>query len=103
MQTLRGLHPIFVSISPRVVLLTLHNCTNLNLRIAINNTLNSLQSRVLLEGISLCHDSHQLLSLEKDSDIAINNLGNTITKTAAQTMKIIYTLTDIDEEESEGE
>ena len=33
----------------------------------------------------------------------INNLGTTITKTAAQTMKIIYTLTDIDEEESEGE
>ena len=34
----------------------------------------------------------------------INNLGTTITKTAAQTMKIVYTLTDVDEEEeSEGE
>ena len=32
----------------------------------------------------------------------INNLGTTITKTAAQTMKIIYTLTDIDEEEQAG-
>lgn len=31
----------------------------------------------------------------------INNLGTTITKTVAQTMKIIYTLTDIDEEEEE--
>lgn len=31
----------------------------------------------------------------------INNLGAPITKTAAQTMKIIYTLTDIDEDEDE--
>lgn len=34
----------------------------------------------------------------------INNLATTITKTAAQTMKIVYTLTDIeDEDEDEGE
>lgn len=31
----------------------------------------------------------------------INNLGTTITKTAAQTMKIIYTLTDITEEDEQ--
>lgn len=33
----------------------------------------------------------------------VNNLAAPIVKTAAQTMKIIYTLTDIDEEDGEGE
>lgn len=33
----------------------------------------------------------------------INNLGTTITKTAAQTMKIIYTLTDVDSEDEDDE
>ena len=33
----------------------------------------------------------------------INNLASEITKTAAQTMKIVYTLTDIDEDEEEEE
>jgi hypothetical protein len=32
----------------------------------------------------------------------INNLSSPITKTAAQTMKIIYTLTDVDDEDEEG-
>ena len=32
----------------------------------------------------------------------INNLSSPITKTAAQTMKIVYTLTDVDEEEPEN-
>ena len=32
----------------------------------------------------------------------INNLGTTITKTAAQTMKIIYTLTDVDDEDAQN-
>ena len=31
----------------------------------------------------------------------INNLGTTITKTAAQTMKIIYTLIDVTEEDEQ--
>ncbi len=33
----------------------------------------------------------------------INNLGSTITKTAAQTMKIVYTLTDIEDEDEEDD
>lgn len=33
----------------------------------------------------------------------INNLEQVVTKTAAQTMKIVYTLTDIDEAEEEEE
>ena len=33
----------------------------------------------------------------------INNLPSEITKTAAQTMKIVYTLTDVDEDDSEDE
>ena len=32
----------------------------------------------------------------------INNLSSPITKTAAQTMKIVYTLTDVEDEEEEG-
>jgi hypothetical protein len=32
----------------------------------------------------------------------INNLSSPITKTAAQTMKIVYTLTDVDDEDEEG-
>ena len=49
------------------------------------------------QGCALIHLSYIL------QESTINNLEQPVTKTAAQTMKIVYTLTDIDDESEEEE